>query len=166
MTDRVFNVLFLCTGNSARSILAEAIMNRLGQCRFRGLSAGSDPRGAVQPMALEILASAGHDLEGLRSKNWSEFARPDSPRIDFVITLCDEAAAESCPVWPGHPISTHWGMPDPARAEGDESRVRQAYENAYRVLTRRIAALIELPVASLPEPELRLRLQEIGKLAG
>jgi protein-tyrosine-phosphatase len=168
MTQEPYNVLFLCTGNSARSILAEATINHLavGLGRFRGYSAGSRPRGVVQPFALELLRSSGISTEGLRSKSWEEFARPGAPSLDFVITVCDRAASESCPIWPGQPMTAHWGVPDPAEAAGDENTRRQAYREAYLVLRRRIELLASLPIESLDRLALQGRLREIGSLYG
>jgi arsenate reductase len=147
----MFNVLFLCTGNSARSIMAEGILNHpaVGHGRFKGFSAGSHPKGAVQPMALDVLRAQGIATEGFRSKSWDEFAGRDAPAIDFVITVCDDAAAETCPVWPGHPATAHWGVLDPAAVPGDEASRRRAYEEAGRVLRRRIELLVALPLESL-----------------
>jgi protein-tyrosine-phosphatase len=165
VTAKPYNVLFLCTGNSARSILAEATINHLpmGLGRFRGLSAGSHPRGEVQPMALELLRSLGISTEGLRSKSWEEFAQHDSPRLDFVLTVCDRAAAESCPIWPGQPMTAHWGVPDPAAAEGDDEARRRAYREAYLVLRRRIELMVSLPIEGLDRLALQDRLAEIGE---
>jgi arsenate reductase len=154
------NVLFLCTGNSARSLLAEALLNRLGEGRFRAHSAGSQPKGEPHPMALDVLRSHGFATDGLRSKSWHEFAKPDAPPIDLVITVCDNAAGESCPVWPGRPIAAHWGIEDPAAIEGE--RQREAFEQALRYLRNRISLLVELPAASLDE----LTLREIGASEG
>jgi len=164
MNDQIFNVLFLCTGNSARSIMAEAILNRLGRGRFHGYSAGSQPRGEIQPMALDILRRSNHPVDGLRSKDWTEFAGEDALRLDFVFTLCDQAAAESCPVWPGQPMSAHWGLPDPAAAQADDALVRLAYADAYRMLHNRIDIFINLPLTSLDQLTLQRRLEDIGKV--
>jgi arsenate reductase len=153
-------VLFLCTGNSARSLLAEALLNRLGEGRFRAYSAGSQPKGEPHPMALEVLRSHGFATDGLRSKSWHEFAKPDAPPIDLVITVCDNAAGESCPVWPGRPIAAHWGIEDPAAVEGE--RQREAFEQALRYLRNRISLLVELPKEGLDE----LALREIGASEG
>lgn len=163
MTERTTNILVLCTGNSARSILGEAIINRLGAGRFQAYSAGSFPKGAVHPGALRLLARHGYPTDGLRSKSWDEFAAPGAPPIDVVITVCDSAAGETCPVWPGHPIKAHWGLPDPAATEGDDDAVDTAFEAAHAALTRRIARLIELPIRDREVPALaaRQRLQAI-----
>lgn len=160
----VYNVLFLCTGNSARSILGEALMNRMGAGRFRAYSAGSQPKGAVHPMALAVLQGLGHDTSGLRSKNWSEFAAPDAPRFDFIFTVCDNAAGESCPVWPGNPLTAHWGIEDPAAVEGEGQRA--AFMQALRFLTRRIDLFLALPHASIDEMAVRRKLKEIGRAEG
>lgn len=151
------NILVLCTGNSARSILGEAIVNRLGEGRFRGFSAGSFPKGLVHPGALRLLERLGYPTDGLRSKSWDEFARPDAPRIDVVITVCDNAAGEICPIWPGHPVKAHWGLPDPAAVDGDNAAVDAAFETAHRALTARIAQLIELPIRDRDVPALAIR---------
>jgi arsenate reductase len=143
------NVLFLCTGNSARSILAESLMNHWGKGRFRGFSAGSFPKGAVHPLALELLRGLDLPSDGLRSKSWNEFAEPGAPPMDFVITVCDQAAGETCPVWPGHPVAAHWGVPDPAAASGSESERRQAFRNAFAALERRVKRLVDLPIEKL-----------------
>ncbi len=145
MTSATMNVLVLCTGNSARSILGEAIINRLGEGRFRAFSAGSFPKGAVHPGALRLLARHGYPRDGLRSKSWDEFAAPGAPPIDLVITVCDNAAGEVCPIWSGHPIKVHWGLPDPAAVEGDDAAVDAAFESAHAALSRRIAQLVRLP---------------------
>lgn len=153
-------VLFLCTGNSARSILAEALLNRMGEGRFRAHSAGSQPKGEMHPMALEVLQDHGFDTHGLRSKSWNEFAAPGSPPVDLIITVCDNAAGESCPVWPGRPISAHWGIEDPAAVEGDGQR--EAFERALHFLRNRISLLLALPLDSIDELALRSGLREIG----
>ncbi|MBB5694382.1 arsenate reductase ArsC [Muricoccus pecuniae] len=163
--ERTYNVLFLCTANSARSILAESIVNARGEGRFRGHSAGSFPRGQVRPEAVRLLQSLGLPTEGLRSKSWDEFARPGAPVMDFVFTVCDDAAGEVCPVWPGHPVSAHWGIPDPAAAEGTEAEVAYAYADAFRMLERRLAVFLALPFASLDRMSLTNRVREIGRSA-
>lgn len=155
-------VLFLCTANSARSILGEAILNNCGDPRFRAYSAGSRPAGRVHPYALELLASLGYDTAGLRSKSWDEFAGPDAPAMDFVFTVCDDAAGESCPVWPGHPMTAHWGIPDPAAVEGNEAEKRLAFADAHRMLSNRIQLFRNLRMDSLDRPSLRANLAEIG----
>jgi len=165
MTDRPYNVLFLCTGNSARSILGEALLNSLGKGRFRAWSAGSRPGGRVNPFALEILSKNGFATERLRSKSWDEFAAPGAPEFDFIFTVCDSAAAETCPIWPGHPMSAHWGIPDPAAVEGDDETKRRAFRDAFSRLQRRISLLVNLPVQSLDKLSLQKRLAEIGKTA-
>jgi len=165
MTDRPYNVLFLCTGNSARSILGEALLNDMGKGRFRAWSAGSHPGGRVNPFAIELLAKNGLPVEGLRSKSWDEFAAPGAPEFDFIFTVCDSAAAETCPVWPGHPMSAHWGIPDPAAVEGDDETKRRAFRDAFSRLQRRISLLVNLPVQSLDKLSLQKRLAEIGKTA-
>lgn len=162
MTDRVYNVLFLCTGNSARSILAEAILNREGAGRFKAYSAGSQPKGAVHPFALDLLKKMNHPTAGLRSKSWDEFAAPGSPVMDFVFTVCDNAASEICPIWPGQPMSAHWGIPDPAAAEGSEAERHLAFAEAYRAMLNRISVFVSLPMQSLDRLGLQKRLREIG----
>lgn len=157
------SVLFLCTGNSARSILAEALLANLGKLRFRAFSAGSHPTGMIHPLALDILRKDRLATEGLRSKSWEEFARPGSPPLDFVFTVCDNAAGEACPVWPGQPITAHWGVEDPAAITGDESVRRRAFLNAYTVLRTRIQLFVNLPVASLDRLALTQRLRDIGR---
>lgn len=163
MTDRVYNVLFLCTANSARSIIAECAMNRLGAGRFKGFSAGSAPRGEVHPFALDLLRTLNYDTSGLRSKSWDEFAQPGAPRLDFVFTVCDNAANETCPVWPGQPISAHWGVPDPAAATGSEAQRRFAFADTHRMLFQRISIFTSLPMAALDKVALQRRLDEIGR---
>ncbi|TCT08405.1 protein tyrosine phosphatase [Tepidamorphus gemmatus] len=158
-----YNVLFLCTGNSARSIIAEAIMNRLGAPRFKAWSAGSQPKGEVHPYTLDLLRSLNHDVTGLRSKSWDEFARPDAPPLDFVFTVCDNAANEVCPIWPGQPMSAHWGVPDPAAVEGSEALKRAAFADTYRMMHQRISIFTSLPIASLDKLSLQKRLDEIGR---
>lgn len=160
---RPFNVLFLCTGNSARSILAEAIMNNVAGGRFHAYSAGSFPKGEVHPMALDLLQSSGLPTEGLRSKSWDEFAAPGAPKMDFVFTVCDSAASEPCPVWPGQPMTAHWGLPDPAAVEGDEVKQRLAFADTFRMLGNRIRVFTSLPIRSLDELSLQRRLDEIGR---
>jgi len=162
---RTYNVLFLCTGNSARSILGEAIVNdvAIGQGRFRGFSAGSHPKGAVNPYALEVLRDQRMSVDGLRSKSWDEFAGPEAPAMDFVFTVCDQAAAEACPYWPGQPVTAHWGLPDPAAVEGTAEDKRRAFRDAFLVLKRRIELLASLPVDTLDRLALRDRLDRIGR---
>ncbi|PLX36236.1 MAG: ArsR family transcriptional regulator [Hyphomicrobiales bacterium] len=166
MTEPVFNVLFLCTGNSARSILAEAILATEGEGRFRSFSAGSQPKGEPHPMALDLLNQLGHPTEGLRSKSWDEFAADGAPEMHFVFTVCDNAAGESCPVWPGQPMTAHWGIADPAAAEGSEAEKRAAFAEAYRLMANRIRAFTSLPVSSLDKLALKSRLIEIGHMDG
>lgn len=161
--DRPYNVLFLCTGNSARSIFGEAILNKLGAGKFRAYSAGSHPAGRVNPHALALLRQYGFPTEGLRSKNWDEFAAPDAPALDFVFTVCDRAAAEVCPVWPGQPMTAHWGVPDPAAVTGDERTIELAFRDAFLMLRRRIELFASLPVRSLDNLSLKKRLDEIGR---
>jgi protein-tyrosine-phosphatase len=163
VTDKVFNVLFLCTGNSARSIIAECIMNRLGQGRFRAFSAGSHPKGQVHPYAIDLLNRLNIVTNDLRSKSWDEFAASGAPSLDFVFTLCDEAAAEECPAWPGQPMTAHWGLPDPAAAEGNEVEKRLAFADALRMLNNRISIFLSLPMKSLDKLSLQRRLDEIGR---
>jgi arsenate reductase len=163
MSDNVFNVLFLCTGNSARSILAEAILNREGQGRFRAFSAGSHPKGAVHPSTLQLLKTMNHDTSFARSKSWNEFAVPDAPKMDFVFTVCDDAANESCPVWPGQPMTAHWGVPDPAAVEGTEAEKHFAFADTYRMLSNRISIFVNLPMKSLDKLAMQRRLDEIGR---
>ena len=162
MTPRPYNVLFLCTGNSARSILAECVLNRLGTERFCAFSAGSMPKGSVHPYALELLERQGYATSGLRSKSWDEFAEPGAPPLDFVFTVCDNAAGEVCPVWPGQPMTAHWGLPDPAAAEGTEAERRLAFADTLRMLTNRIGVFVNLPIKSLDRLSLQKRLDEIG----
>lgn len=161
--SRNFNVLFLCTGNSARSILAEAILNKEGAGRFRAYSAGSYPKGEVHPAALELLEELGYETVGLRSKSWDEFAGESAPELDFVFTACDNAAGETCPAWPGQPMTAHWGVEDPAAVEGE--RQRQAFRNAYFALQRRIQLFLALPLESIDELSLKQRLSDIGERA-
>nr|WP_222930767.1 arsenate reductase ArsC [Allochromatium palmeri] len=162
MPECVYNVLFLCTGNSARSILAERILERWGNGRFRGFSAGSHPKGAVHPLAIEILKRNNYLTDGLRSKDWAEFAQPDAPVMDFVFTVCDQAAGEVCPVWPGQPMTAHWGLPDPAAAEGDEVARMMAFRTAFRELENRIKIFTALPLASIDRLKLQRELDRIG----
>jgi len=163
MSHKVYNVLFLCTGNSARSILAEVIVNRRGGGRFRGFSAGSHPKGEVHPMALALLRERGDDTTDLRSKSWDEFARPGAPALDFVFTVCDNAAGEVCPVWSGHPITAHWGVEDPAAFEGPVDRQRSLFRRVYQVLERRIDLFTNLSLESLDRISLQTRVVEIGR---
>lgn len=163
MSETPHNVLFLCTGNSARSILAEAILNRVGQGRFKAFSAGSQPKGQVHTYALDLLKSLNHDISFARSKNWEEFAVPGAPEMNFVFTVCDNAAAESCPVWPGQPMTAHWGVPDPAAAEGTEAEKRLAFADVYRMLNNRISIFTSLPMDTLDRLALQKRLDEIGR---
>ena len=163
MTDKPFNVLFLCTGNSARSIIAEALLNQLGRGRFKAYSAGSHPAGRVNPYSVEMLKGAGLPIEELRSKNWEEFARPDAPKMDFIFTVCDNAAGEVCPIWPGKPISAHWGVADPAAVEGTEEQKRAAFRDATTILRRRVELLVNLPLDKLDKLTVHSRLKEIGR---
>jgi arsenate reductase len=166
MTDRVFNVLFLCTGNTARSILAESILRKFGAGRFNAYSAGSHPKGAVNPFALKVLERLEHPTDGLRSKSWDEFARPGAPTMDFVFTLCDDAARETCPVWPGQPMTAHWGIEDPAAVEGTDIEMEAAFVAAARYVRNRISAFVSLPIKSLDKLSLSAKLREIGTLEG
>lgn len=161
--QRPFNVLFLCTGNSARSIFGECLIGRWGEGRFRGYSAGSHPKGEVHPLALEVLRRNNYPTEGLRSKDWAEFAAPGAPQLDFVFTVCDRAAAEACPVWSGQPMTAHWGLPDPAAAEGDEISRIMAFRTALRELENRIKIFVSLPFDSLDRLRLKDKLDEIGR---
>ena len=162
-THRPFNVLFLCTANSARSILAESTLNHLGNGQFKAYSAGSYPGGTVNPYALALLDRMGISTQGARSKSWDEFATPGAPVMDFIFTVCDNAAGEACPVWPGHPLTAHWGVPDPAAAQGDEADKVEAFRVAFRQLERRITLLINLPIASLERLALHNELKAIGQ---
>lgn len=163
MSDQPFNALFLCTGNSARSILAEAILNQIGLGRFKAFSAGSQPKGEVHPLAIQLLQRLNHDTSFARSKSWDEFAVPGAPEMHFVFTVCDNAANESCPVWPGQPMTAHWGIPDPAAAEGTDAEKHLAFAEAYRMLKSRIDVFTSLPMASLDRLALQQRLNEIGQ---
>lgn len=163
MSDQPFNVLFLCTGNSARSILAEAILNRVGQGRFKAFSAGSQPKGEVHPFAIQLLKSLNFDTSFARSKSWEEFAALGAPEMHFVFTVCDNAANESCPVWPGQPMTAHWGVPDPAAAEGTDAEKHLGFAEAYRMLNSRISIFTSLPMASIDKLALQRRLDEIGQ---
>ena len=164
MADKIYNVLFLCTGNSARSILGEAVMNKLGAGRFKAWSAGSQPKGEVHPMALSVLSGMGYDTTGMYSKSWSEFSKPGSPEFDFIFTVCDSAAGETCPVWIGHPMTAHWGIEDPVAVEGVGQR--DAFLQALRYLTNRISLFLTLPHASIDEMAMKQKLKEIGKAEG
>jgi protein-tyrosine-phosphatase len=166
MTGKVYQVLFLCTGNSARSILAEAILNKLGKGKFRAFSAGSQPKGQVNPYTLDLLQRLDYDTETLRSKSWEEFAKPDAPHFDFIFTVCDSAAGESCPIFPGKPATAHWGIPDPAAATGNDAEVALAFKEAFRMLSRRIEIFIALPLATIDNLALQQRLREIGGMEG
>jgi arsenate reductase (thioredoxin) len=161
---RPLNVLFLCTGNSARSILAEAILNRLGAGKFRGYSAGSQPAGEVNPLALHLLRKASYDVSKLRSKSWDEFAALGAPKLDFVFTVCDDAANEICPIWPGQPMSAHWGLPDPVKAQGTEAERNLAFADTMRMLTQRIDIFVNLPLDRLTKLSLQEQLDEIGRM--
>jgi len=162
MSDDIFNVLFLCTHNSARSVIAECVLNRLGQGKFRGFSAGSMPRGSIHPYALDLLRNQNYDVRGVRSKSWDEFAASGSPNMDFVFTVCDNAANEVCPIWPGQPMTAHWGVPDPSAAEGSEAEKRFAFADCHRMLYHRIAIFVALPTTSLDRLALQKKLDEIG----
>jgi len=164
MEERIYNVLFLCTGNSARSIMAEAILNHLGKGRFKAYSAGSHPAGQVNPFAIEQLRRASLPTDGYRSKNWSEFASPDAPQLNFVFTVCDKAAGEVCPVWPGQPMTAHWGIEDPVAVEGSDEEKRRAFSTAYAQLNRRISIFINLPLTKLDAITLKRELDTMGRL--
>jgi arsenate reductase (thioredoxin) len=166
VADRPYNVLFLCTGNSARSILAETILNKVGDGKFRAFSAGSQPKGQIHPLTLQLLRDLQYDIAGLRSKSWNEFAKPGAPPLDFVFTVCDNAARETCPVWPGQPMTAHWGIPDPAAATGSVAEVGLAFKDAHRMLRQRIAAFAALPVKSLDRLSLQAKLRDIGRMEG
>jgi arsenate reductase (thioredoxin) len=164
MAERPFNVLFLCTGNSARSIMAEAILNKLGRGKFRAYSAGSHPNGRVNPHTIRLLQSLDYDTSAFRSKSWNEFAKPGAPVLDFAFTVCDNAAGESCPVWPGQPMTAHWGVPDPAEAQGSAAEIALAFKDAYRMLHQRIGVFTALPIRSLDRLSLQQRLKDIGRM--
>jgi arsenate reductase (thioredoxin) len=166
MSGEPFKVLFLCTGNSARSIIAEAILNKVGAGKFRAYSAGSQPKGQVNPHTLALLKSLGYDIAGFRSKSWTEFAKPGAPVLDFVFTVCDNAAGEACPVWPGQPMTAHWGVPDPAEARGSPAEIALAFKDAYRMLHQRIAIFAALPIRSLDSLVLQKHLRDIGRMEG
>jgi arsenate reductase (thioredoxin) len=166
VTEGPFNVLFLCTGNSARSIMAEAILSKLGAGKFRAFSAGSKPKGQVHPEARRLLQSLGFDTPSLRSKSWNEFAKSSAPPLDFVFTVCDNAAGEACPVWPGQPMTAHWGIPDPAAARGSSAEVALAFKDAYRILSQRIGVFAALPIRALDRMSLQSKLQGIGRMQG
>ncbi|KQT08316.1 MAG: arsenate reductase ArsC [Bradyrhizobium sp.] len=166
MPDRVYNVLFLCTGNSARSVLAESILRKDGAGRFRSFSAGSTPKGAVHPLALRTLQSMDYPIDGMRSKSWLEFAAADAPVMDFVFTVCDNAAGEACPVWPGQPMTAHWGIEDPAAVEGTEIERLAAFSRAFRYLKNRIGAFVNLPLSGIDRLSLGTKLREIGRSEG
>ncbi len=163
--NRPLNVLFLCTGNSARSILAEAILNHLGAGKFHGYSAGSHPTGQVNPLALNLLRKANYDTAKLRSKSWEEFAKPSAPKLDFVFTVCDDAANETCPIWPGQPMSAHWGLPDPAKAQGTEAERSLAFADTMRMLNQRIDIFVNLPLDRLSKLSLQEELDTIGRMS-
>jgi protein-tyrosine-phosphatase len=162
MTEKTYNVLFLCTGNSARSIIGEAILNKVGRGKFVGYSAGSHPKGEVNPNTLQLLKELGYDTSGFRSKSWSEFARPGAPPLDFVFTVCDDAANETCPIWPGQPMTAHWGVPDPAVSKGTPAEIALAFKDAYRMLNQRIGIFAALPIAALDRMTLQAKLRDIG----
>ena len=166
MAERPYNVLFLCTGNSARSIIAEAILNKVGAGKFRAYSAGSHPKRKVNPHTIRLLCDLGYDVSVFRSKSWDEFAKNDEPKFDFVFTVCDNAAAETCPVWPGQPMTAHWGIPDPAEATGSDAEVALAFKEAYRLLNQRIGIFTSLPLHSLDQLTLHHKLREIGGMEG
>jgi arsenate reductase len=166
MAERMFNVLFLCTGNSGRSILAESILRKIASDRFAAFSAGSHPKGAVNPFAIKVLERQEYPTDGLRSKNWNEFAAPGAPTMDFVFTVCDNAAGEACPIWPGQPMTAHWGIEDPAAVEGTDIDKERAFNEAFRYMRNRIAAFVALPLKSLDALSLKAKLREIGRLDG
>jgi protein-tyrosine-phosphatase len=164
MTDREFNVLFLCTHNSARSVIAECVMNELGKGRFKAYSAGSQPSGRVNPHAVDMLSKLGYDVGSVRSKSWNEFSGSDAPQMDFVFTVCDDAANETCPYWPGQPMTAHWGLPDPSRTQGSEAEIRAAFADTHRMLYQRIGVFVNLPLAALDRMSLKAKLDQIGQM--
>jgi protein-tyrosine-phosphatase len=166
MSGHIYNILFLCTGNSARSVIGEAILNKVGAGKFRAYSAGSQPKGQVHPDTIKLLQGLGYDTSGFRSKSWAEFAEPGAPQFDFVFTVCDSAAAESCPIWPGQPMTAHWGIPDPAEATGTPAEIAMAFKDAYRLLNQRIGVFCSLPLQSLDSLTLKNRLNDIGEMEG
>ena len=166
MSNRIFNVLFLCTGNTARSVLAESILRKLGEGRFHAYSAGSQPKGVINPYALRVLAENDYPVDNLRSKSWDEFAKPAAPRMDFVFTVCDNAAGEACPFWPGQPVTAHWGIEDPVAVEGSDIDKLRAFNQAFRFMRNRIAAFVALPLASLDKLTLDSHLTDIGQMEG
>jgi len=166
MSDRIYNVMFLCTGNSARSIMAEAMLRKDGAGHFRAFSAGSHPKGVVNPFALKVLKSHDYPIEGLHSKSWDEYAKPGAPEMDFVFTLCDNAAAETCPVWPGQPMTAHWGIEDPAAVEGFDIEKEKAFVQAGKYIKNRLSVFLSLPLAKIDKLLLDKRLHEIGKMEG
>lgn len=166
MTERLYNVLFLCTGNTARSVLAESILQKDGAGRFNAFSAGSQPKGVVNPFALKTLAEYGYPTEGFRSKSWDEFAAPGTPQMDFVFTVCDNAAGEACPIWPGRPMTAHWGIEDPAAVEGTDIEKQRAFNQAFRYMKNRVSLLLATPIARLDKLTLKHRLREIGETEG
>lgn len=163
MTDKTYNILFLCTGNSARSIMAEALVTTMGKGRFRGFSAGSQPGGKVNPFAIEQVKKTGYPLDNLRSKNWDEFAAPGAPHMDFIITVCDNAAGEVCPVWPGHPVTAHWGFADPAAVEGTDEEKRAAFEKIFKQIMARMNAFVSLPLHLLEKHAIHQEIKKIGE---
>jgi len=166
MSDRPLNVLFLCTHNSARSVIAEAILNKLGRGNFRAYSAGSQPSGRINPHALQMLGGLGYDMSGFRSKSWNEFTKPGAPVFDFVFTVCDNAAGETCPVWPGQPMTAHWGLPDPSLATGTDAEVAHAFNETHRMLAMRIGIFVALPLKKLAALSLQAQLRDIGRMEG
>jgi arsenate reductase (thioredoxin) len=166
MPEQPYNILFLCTGNSARSIIAEAILNKVGAGKFVAYSAGSQPKGQINPYTIQLLHSLGYETSQLRSKSWHEFAKPRAPPLDFTFTVCDNAAGETCPLWPGQPMTAHWGVPDPAEATGTPAEVALAFKDAYRMLHQRIGIFVALPIRSLDQLSLQKRLHEIGRMEG
>lgn len=165
MTDKTYNVLFLCTGNSARSIMAEALVSTMGKGRFRGFSAGSHPGGTVNPFAIEQVMATGYPIENLRSKNWDEFTGPDTPHMNFIITVCDNAAGETCPIWPGHPLSAHWGFEDPAAVVGTDEEKREVFHRIFRQIMTRVNAFVSLPLHMLEKNAIQQEIKTIGKSA-
>lgn len=162
MTDKTYNVLFLCTGNSARSIMAEALVATMGKGRFKGFSAGSKPGGKVNPFAIEQVKKTGYPVDNLRSKSWDEFAGPDAPHMDFIVTVCDNAAGEACPIWPGHPATAHWGFEDPAAVEGTDEEKRAAFEKIFKQIMARMNTFVSLPIAMLEKHMIQKEIQSIG----